>query len=105
MECLAPDNPGWRAEIWTSPPKSAALALEALTSVGLTTPYALRLAFAAEPFRTSLAKFAALSGEAEEGVSHLALCACLAATQPGFEREAYPDLRNQQYSSRHSTDK
>ena len=96
MECLAPANPGWRAETGALPPKSAALAFEALVAAGLTTPQALRLGFDAGPFRAALANFAALAGVAQEGVSHLALGALLAATQPAFPIDDFPDFLNDQ---------
>lgn len=92
MECLAPDNPGWRTAAGTLPAKSAALAVEALVAAGLTTPQAIRLAFVTPRFKAALAAFAALSGVTDDEVSHLAIGALLAATQPGFVREDFPDL-------------
>lgn len=92
MELLAPANPGWRIDEGTLPAKSAALALEALVAAGLTTPQAIRLAFATAKFRVALAAFAALSGVTDDEVSHLAISALLAATQQGFPREDFPDL-------------
>ncbi len=94
LESLAPNNPGWQGGSGSLPPKSAALAQEALISAGLTTPHAIRLAFATDKFTSALANFASLTGVTTDEVSHLAICALLAATQAGFIADDYPDLLN-----------
>lgn len=96
MECLAPDNPGWRTGEGTLPANAAALALEALVAAGLTTPQAIRLAFDTDAFKAALISFAALTGVTDEEVSHLAICGLMAATQPGFAVADFPDLFNDQ---------